>query len=631
MARYSPLHTGAKGCVPRLCGDGPTSDSPLRRQWVRSPPVRGWPDVRLPTSSAMGAFPACAGMARRPTPHFVGNGCVPRLCGDGPDRWSGSENTTQRSPPVRGWPDLMAAAGEDGSAFPACAGMARGVTPSDGIDGRVPRLCGDGPILPGRAPGQPQRSPPVRGWPVSTGAATGVPRLCGDGPFLFMLVLQFAERSPPVRGWPGASSTPTLTLTAFPACAGMARRRWYEGARARSVPRLCGDGPKIYPLPELQMQRSPPVRGWPDPERVVKQLQWAFPACAGMARDNEPVLSRCGRVPRLCGDGPTRNEWSSNCNGRSPPVRGWPATTNRSCPAADAFPACAGMARKSGHREPRPPCVPRLCGDGPHRQLTVPAQVERSPPVRGWPGSMGIRLRCWCAFPACAGMARLFFRAIGLIISVPRLCGDGPKNRNRNKSEYRRSPPVRGWPDWPFPSSRHRRAFPACAGMARQGDWFPYFERCVPRLCGDGPVEANNARNAPSRSPPVRGWPAIREHPVLHAPAFPACAGMARLKIQAGFPSPCVPRLCGDGPEWETTYGKNNQRSPPVRGWPVVCVDAFLGNLAFPACVGMTRRIPISPLRISGVPRLCGDGPKIQIGSITSQLRSPPVRGWPVL
>ncbi len=52
-------------------------------------------------------------------------------------------------------------------------------------------------------------------------------------------------------------------------------------------------------------------------------------------------------------------------------------------------------------------------------------------------------------------------------MGVPRLCGDGPTYEVKAYELYRRSPPVRGWPDMGYNLSEIDAAFPACAGMAR--------------------------------------------------------------------------------------------------------------------------------------------------------------------
>ncbi len=111
----------------------------------------------------------------------------------------------------------------------------------------------------------------------------------------------------------------------------------------------------------------------------------------------------------------------------------------------------------------------------------------------------------------------------------------------------------------------------------------------VPRLCGDGPTVGVSLLLKSARSPPVRGWPDDVATQAEACLAFPACAGMARLRQPLGGKNESVPRLCGDGPIRNTGHGKTERRSPPVRGWPVVGPDTFVLQAAFPACAGMAR------------------------------------------
>ncbi len=112
-----------------------------------------------------------------------------------------------------------------------------------------------------------------------------------------------------------------------------------------------------------------------------------------------------------------------------------------------------------------------------------------------------------------------------------------------------------------------------------------------------------------ARSPPVRGWPELASGLTRTVLAFPACAGMARLLLPFRPAADGVPRLCGDGPEYRVKQYCSVLRSPPVRGWPVVQGDGIIYDGAFPACAGMARHPIYYCWRTARVPRLCGDGP----------------------
>ena len=191
---------------------------------VRSPPARGWTDLRPLLPDEDRAFPARAGMDRSRGARRRRSGRVPRPRGDGPFYGHVLEDIFRRSPPARGWTVQTLRDTETGTAFPARAGMDRRLLPDRNRSHRVPRPRGDGPLASGNRPGPIVRSPPARGWTDSI------------------------DRRSPHRA-------------AFPARAGMDRWRWSTGRWSPSVPRPRGDGPVMVVSP-VWWWRSPPVPGW---------------------------------------------------------------------------------------------------------------------------------------------------------------------------------------------------------------------------------------------------------------------------------------------------------------------------------------------------------------------------------
>ncbi len=308
MARPARSAPRRSRCVPRPRGDGPSLRPSRRFPRSRSPPARGWPVPLLRFRQIRDAFPARAGMARRPPGGLPTARCVPRPRGDGPSAMADAEAVVARSPPARGWPDHSLRVLRLIQAFPARAGMARITLCSSSTGKRVPRPRGDGDEMPGR------------------------------------VVLQ-ATRSPPARGWPEPPRSETAGYHAFPARAGMAR---LASRRRRRAP-----------------PRSPPARGWPVSSAVFFRTEMAFPARAGMARvvDRRPRVA--ARVPRPRGDGPAFAAPLCVSARRSPPARGWPELRSPSPHSSLAFPARAGMARGAANDTRFPPRVPRPRGDGP--------------------------------------------------------------------------------------------------------------------------------------------------------------------------------------------------------------------------------------------------------------------------
>ena len=216
-----------------------------------------------------------------------------------------------------------------------------------------------------------------------------VPRPRGDGPLIDKQRRDRVARSPPARGWPGFSIAIRASVTAFPARAGMARRSVLWGTSSYSVPRPRGDGPLIDVPVYRYLLRSPPARGWPVFSGSGEVAVQAFPARAGMARRAKSASATTPRVPRPRGDGPLAITRLQAPGRRSPPARGWPAGAAGDPPAADAFPARAGMARAGPYVEFLAERVPRPRGDGPKGVLKRLGMKSRSPPARGWPAG-------WC-------------------------------------------------------------------------------------------------------------------------------------------------------------------------------------------------------------------------------------------
>ena len=206
MARQTSSQKGLRSSVPRPRGDGPRAVKRDSFGDERSPPARGWPGDRGAAVRRRRAFPARAGMARRPVGRSKATFGVPRPRGDGPMTAVLRSTMRMRSPPARGWPVEAHAGADIPPAFPARAGMARCDSGHGTLRRRVPRPRGDGPLI----------------------AA-----LCAGA----------AARSPPARGWPGREEAAEAARIAFPARAGMARPSHGEPADRPGVPRPRGDGP----------------------------------------------------------------------------------------------------------------------------------------------------------------------------------------------------------------------------------------------------------------------------------------------------------------------------------------------------------------------------------------------------
>ena len=72
--------------------------------------------------------------------------------------------------------------------------------------------------------------------------------------------------------------------------------------------------------------------------------------------------------------------------------------------------------------------------------------------------------------------------------------------------------------------------------------------KSVPRACGDGPDQWNEALLKQMCAPHARGWTAGDPRLERKIRVCPACAGMDLWWCRHRCRRPCVPRMRGDGP-----------------------------------------------------------------------------------
>ena len=163
------------------------------------------------------------------------------------------------------------------------------------------------------------------------------------------------------------------------------------------------------------------------------------------------------------------------------------------------------MFRSAASRSSSSSSFPRVCGDVPHRLLSLGRLPQFSPRVRGCSSDPTRVCSHSGVFPACAGMFLLHEKIIHQNYSFPRVCGDVPSGAKTEKEFAQFSPRVRGC------SVAHARAasllsvFPACAGMFRiELTGQPIFSG-FPRVCGDVPCVPSLSNSIVVFSPRVRG------------------------------------------------------------------------------------------------------------------------------
>ena len=248
--------------------------------------------------------------------------------------------------------------------------------------------------------------------------------------------------------------------------------------------------------------------------------------------------------------------------------------------------------------------------------------------MRGWSVNPGRPTPGGFVFPVHAGMVRRRRAASRSSSRVPRACGDGPLLGNLGTGLVLCSPCMRGWSGTRRVVLRCRLVFPVHAGMVRSRSSGSRRCLCVPRACGDGPTVNQDILNEIKCSPCMRGWSATYSATSGPGVVFPVHAGMVRAGNWSSLRLSRVPRACGDGPFLLFSKLLEGQCSPCMRGWSGVYLRRRAISNVFPVHAGMVRARQRQRYAENGVPRACGDGPRILTERAAQKACSPCMRGW---
>ena len=415
--------------------------------------------------------------------------------------------------------------------------------------------------------------------------------------------------SPHARGWTAGPRAVRRLPAGFPARAGMDPPPAHVGPWSVGIPRTRGDGPGRRRPGSAGRWDSPHARGWTFSKAMRTCRVGGFPARAGM--DPRPTIrprvSR--RIPRTRGDGPSLAVGVPTSRSDSPHARGWTVGRRAAAPAAEGFPARAGMDLHAAAMGPLRGGIPRTRGDGPLASNFWPGNASDSPHARGWTRLVSTRGTGAAGFPARAGMDPRAPAPSGGSPRIPRTRGDGPRTREENRGENRDSPHARGWT-----RDAHRRV--GCAGgfPARAGMDLPIAASYntliwIPRTRGDGPRSAIPSVVLRADSPHARGWTPARPPHDPGPPGFPARAGMDPGDALDHAALVGIPRTRGDGPRPIGGPGRASLDSPHARGWTRRNPTTALPGGGFPARAGMDPGGRLGPGAVTRIPRTRGDGP----------------------
>ena len=182
----------------------------------------------------------------------------------------------------------------------------------------------------------------------------------------------------------------------------------------------------MAPFRACVVRASPHTRGWTRSYHAGTGADHGFPAHAGMDPPSPRSMRRRAWLPRTRGDGPYRYDPEHSALKASPHTRGWTPHRCGRPRIARGFPAHAGMDRRQGRPDTRPPRLPRTRGDGPPRPHDAAWLVPASPHTRGWTRGGGPGVSAERGFPAHAGMDPWDTSASTTRPRLPRTRGDGP-------------------------------------------------------------------------------------------------------------------------------------------------------------------------------------------------------------
>ncbi len=339
------------------------------------------------------------------------------------------------------------------------------------------------------------------------------------------------------------------------------------------------------------------------------------PAYAGMDPAGASAPVPRPRLPRVCGDGPTRCHGGTPGPLAAPRMRGWTPLRRVQLAGRQGCPAYAGMDPTTSVEPCRRCWLPRVCGDGPSLTSAVVMVGRAAPRMRGWTPRASERAAKCCGCPAYAGMDPSSSGRSCRMRRLPRVCGDGPVMRFHADTQELAAPRMRGWTPQHAGMCAVKNGCPAYAGMDPRRRRSPASTRWLPRVCGDGP-SADKAAWLQSRAAPrMRGWTPVPRQQPAHDRGCPAYAGMDPDRRHQGRGRGGLPRVCGDGPQTLARDLRGYSAAPRMRGWTLD--DDARCNVAVgcPAYAGMDRRRPARRCPPSGLPRVCGDGPlKLRYG-----------------
>ena len=174
-------------------------------------------------------------------------------------------------------------------------------------------------------------------------------------------------------------------------------------SRQRVYPRVCGETPSVGVGVGPAKGLSPRMRG----NRVQMPASFrscrSIPAYAGKPRTGRPAPGGAGVYPRVCGETPSSQPWSSGSRGLSPRMRGNRIPPYTTSAEGRSIPAYAGKPEVRRYRLPPGEVYPRVCGETSPNPWKCGTCEGLSPRMRGNRTAGGDKRPTEGSIPAYAG------------------------------------------------------------------------------------------------------------------------------------------------------------------------------------------------------------------------------------
>ena len=220
-----------------------------------------------------------------------------------------------------------------------------------------------------------------------------------------------------------------------------------------------------------------------------------------------------------------------------------------------------------------------------------------SPPTRGIPTSIPLRVRICRSIPAYAGDPRHHFGRVYYYGVYPRLRGGSYARRRVHASMPGLSPPTRGIRHQKLPAPNQYRSIPAYAGDPAGLFFLNLPSSVYPRLRGGSETSTSHRLTLRGLSPPTRG---IHSHlilPLHEDRSIPAYAGDPRRSSAERFEVGVYPRLRGGSPCSGLMRSRLAGLSPPTRGIRMSSLALDACDRSIPAYAGDPRALS-RPIRL---------------------------------